>query len=65
MLQIPMIDGAARLRMLEISQEICESCLLGRHISRARLQKRDQLDLNIRVSLQPRLSFSIWAGKGA
>ena len=61
MLQIPMIDRTARLRRLEIAQEICASRFMGSYISRARLQKRDQLDLNIRVSLRPGyLSRSGW-----
>jgi len=59
MLQIPMIDRNARMRRVEIDQEIRESNFLGRYRARGRLQKRDQLDLDIRVSLQPRLSFSI------
>jgi len=64
MLQIPMIERTARLRRLEIAQEISEFRFLERYISRVELPKRDRLDLNIRVSLHPRVSFSIWVGRG-
>ena len=65
MLQIPMIEQLARLRRFEIAQEICTTSFPRKYSVRAKLQRREKLDLNIRISLQPRLSFSIWVGRRA
>jgi len=65
MLQTPMIERSARMRRLEIANEISRAYFMEKYITRAEIRKRDALDLNIRVSLQPRLSFSIWVGREA
>ena len=65
MLEIPMIEQFARMRKLEIAHEISRSPTMGKRIMRTKIRKRNAVDLNIRVSLQPRLSFSIWVGRGA
>lgn len=65
MLEIPMIEQFARMRKLEIAHEISRSPTMEKRIMRTKIRKRNSVDLNIRVSLQPRLSFSIWVGRGA
>lgn len=65
MLQPMMIERSARMRSLEIEHEISRAYFMEKYITRAEIRKRDALDLNIRVSLQPRLSFSIWVGREA
>jgi len=64
MLHSPKIELTARLRRVEIGHEVYKAPLLEPWMIRARFKQRTPVDLNIRVSLQPRLSFSIWVGRG-
>jgi len=64
MLQTPKIEQIARMRRFEIVKEISKSPFMEKRITRAEIRKREALDLNIRVSLLPRFSFSIWMGRG-
>jgi hypothetical protein len=64
MLHSPTIELTARLRRVEIGHEVNKAPMLEPWMTRAPLQQRTPVDLNIRVSLQPRLSFSIWVGRG-
>jgi hypothetical protein len=64
MLEMLTIDQMARLRREEINREVLE--LYGKR--RGHFQpicvSKAHLDLNIRLVLQPRLSLSIWVGRG-
>jgi hypothetical protein len=63
MLDISTIDWMARLRREEINREIMDLSMKRGDISKALNSNQSQLDLNIRLVLQPRLSLSIWLGR--
>lgn len=65
MLNCPMVERSARLRRHEIAQDFAKKFIWEGLLNRIKLGKHEVLDLNIRVSLQPRVSFSIWVGRGA
>jgi hypothetical protein len=65
MLQNPIIEQTARLRRYEIAHEFSKLRFSKKAERQGELERREAMDLNIRVSLQPRLSFSIWVGRGA
>jgi hypothetical protein len=64
MLELSTIDRLARLRREEIDRELLELSMKRRDIKGAIRSDDTRLDLNIRLVLQPRLSLSIWFGRG-
>lgn len=65
MFEGPMIEMMARVRRQEIAQEIFGLCTVKNRLSQKLSGKKAHLDLNIRLVLQPRLSLSVWLGRGA
>jgi len=64
MLSLTMIDRLARLRRAELNREVSSYYMIQRGLSQVHGPNEGHLDLNIRLVLQPRLSFSIWLGRG-
>jgi hypothetical protein len=64
MLQLSSIEHMAGVREFETQREISRLCTLRKRHSDSGRSKRSHLELNLRVVLQPRFSFSFWVGKG-
>ena len=64
MLDMLTIDRMARLRREEITRKVMELTMDRGITSQVLDSKQSHLDLNIRLVLQPRLSLSIWLGRG-
>lgn len=64
MFEMQTIDRMARLRREEINREVMQLSMKRGAISRELDSNKPHLDLNIQLVLQPRLSLSIWLGKG-
>jgi len=65
MYQLEMIDKIARLRRKEIDWEVFKSYKIQKSVLRNVSYKLAHLDLTVRLVLRPRLSLSIWLGRGA
>jgi hypothetical protein len=59
------IDQMAQMGRDEICREVRELNERPRGYLRRLCSRKAQLDLNILLVLQPRLSLSIWVGRGA
>ena len=64
MLEMSTIEWMARQRREEIDRELLELSMKRRGTKDASCSNDSHLDLNIRLVLQPRLSLSIWFGRG-
>ena len=64
MLSLTMIDRMARLRRAELNREVSSYYRIQRGLSQVHGSNEGHLDLNVRLVLQPRLSLSIWLGRG-
>jgi hypothetical protein len=64
MFEMPMIDQIARLRKDEIYREVAGLNEKRTVHFRPLCASKSHLDFNIRLVLQPRLSLSIWVGRG-
>jgi hypothetical protein len=65
MFEGPKIEWMAQLRRREIAQEVFGLSTMKRGLTCSLSEKTAHLDLNIRLVLQPRVSLSIWLGRGA
>ena len=65
MLTLTAIDRIARLRRAELDRDVSSTYRMRSSLSQVHCPDEEHLDLNIRLVLQPRLSLSIWFGRGA
>jgi hypothetical protein len=57
------IEHIAPIRRFEIRQEVEPLLILEKVYPGSVKGRRSHLDFNLRIVLQPRLSFSFWVGK--